>query len=121
MPQLPQLVGAVRRLAHTPAQFTVPAGQVQAEFWQMRLPPQVWLHNPQWILVFDRSAHVPTPPPPPPPGQSVNGGVHCSTHVPLLQSGVAAGHTFPQAPQLVRVDCRSTQFPTPPLRPAHCV
>jgi hypothetical protein len=117
VPHVPQLVGAVSRLAHVPAQFVVPVGQAQPPFWQMRFPPQTWLQNPQWILVFDKSAHVPTPP----PGQKVNPEVHCTTHMLLLQSGVAAGHTFPHAPQLNRSDSRSMQDPTPLKRPAHCV
>lgn len=123
VPQVPQLVGAVSRFAQVPAQFTVPAGQAQPPFWQMRLPAQTWLQNPQWILVFDKSAQVPTPPPPPAGGQRVNPDVHCTTHAPLLQRGVSgvAAQEFPHAPQLSRLDSRSTQLPTPPPRPAHCV
>jgi hypothetical protein len=120
VPHEPQLVGEASRFAHVPAQFVVPAGQVQPPFWQMRLPAQTWLQNPQWILVFDKSAHVPTPPPPPAGGQRVNPDVHCTTHMLLLQSGVAAGHAVAHAPQLNRFDSRSTQFPTPPPPPAHC-
>ena len=105
-----------------PAQFVVPAGQVQALFWQMRLPAQTWLQKPQCVLVFVRSAQVAAPVP---ALQRVKPDVHCTTHAPLLQSGIAAipppGQALPQAPQFMRLDSRSTQLPTPPPPPAHCV
>jgi len=114
VPQVPQFAASVERSEHVPAQLTVPVGQVHAPFVQTRLLPQICEQRPQLSLLLCRSTHwVP----------------HCvkpeaeqrTAHVPSLQMGSAPVHAVAHAPQLRSFEERSTQFPTPPFRPAHCV
>jgi hypothetical protein len=44
-----------------------------------------------------------------------------TAHVPSLQIGFAPVQAFAQVPQFLSFDERSTQLPTPPFLPAHCV
>ena len=113
VPQVPQLLPSASRVAQVPAQSVVPAGHVQSPAWQIALPAQTARHSPQCALSVDRSAHV--------LAQVAKPDVHWTTQAPALQRGVAAGHTFPQAPQFVRLVRVSTQLPSPPNPPAHCV
>lgn len=43
------------------------------------------------------------------------------TQTPALQRGVAPPQLSPHVPQLLLLVWRSTQLPTPPPPPAHCV
>jgi len=44
-----------------------------------------------------------------------------TAHVPSLQTGSAPVQAFSHEPQFRSFDKRSTQLPTPPFLPAHCV
>jgi hypothetical protein len=79
----------------------------------MAFPAQSARHWPQCALSVDRSAQV--------LAQVAKPEVHCTPHIPPLQSGAPAGQAFPHAPQLRRLVRVSTQLPMPPNPPAHCV
>jgi hypothetical protein len=91
VPQLPQFAALVLRLAHTPAQSVVPAGQAHAPLSQMSAPPQTSAQKPQLFLSVRRSTqaspHLASPDP------------HVIEHVPELHT-CPPMHMLPHAPQL---------------------
>jgi len=114
VPQLPQLALSVWRSEHVPAQLTVDAGQVQSPPSQTRLLPQICEQSPQFSLLSCRLTQVAP--------QSVKpDAAQRAAQTPSLHTGVAPRQRVPQAPQFALADWRSTQFPLPPFRPAHCV
>jgi hypothetical protein len=78
------------------------------------LVPQTSEQRPQFSLLFWRFTHVV-------PQRTNPEAWQLAAHVPSLQIGVAPVQRLPQAPQSRLFDERSTQVPTPPFRPAHCV
>jgi hypothetical protein len=105
---------SVNKSAHDPAQSTVPAGQVQAPFWQISSPPQLTAHRPQWLLLFWRSTQARP--------HAVNpGAVQRAAHLPSLQMGSLRAHVFPHIPQFASSEARSTQVPGLPKRSPHFV
>lgn len=101
VPQVPQLLLSVCRLVHVPAQFVNGASQLHDPFSQSRLPPQAAPQNAQFSLLLVKSAQTA-----PRPTPHCEAGVHEMTHAPFEQSGDAAPHAVPHAPQLALSDVR---------------
>lgn len=101
VPQLPQLLLAVNRLAHVPLQSTVPVGQLQSPSVHTRLPEQIAPHRPQLFLSDVRSTQV-LP-------HGLRPEVQVITQAPSAQRGVRAGQRLPHVPQLFVFVCKSTQ------------
>jgi hypothetical protein len=114
VPHVPQFVPSVWRSAQVPAQLTVPAGQAQSPFWQIKFEPQISKQRPQLALLLCRSTHAAP--------HIVNPeAAHRIAQVPSLQMGEAPPQAFPHDPQLASLDERFTQLPTPPRARAHWV
>jgi hypothetical protein len=90
VPQVPQFVLLEVRLAQTPAQLVVPAGQAQPPFEHTRFPAQFSAQKPQLFLSFWRSTHA-LPHLASPEPQFVE-------HVPALQTSPIM-QRLPQVPQ----------------------
>jgi hypothetical protein len=82
----------------------------------MRLLPQMSEQRPQLALLFCRSTQTGGVPHDVKPDAEQR-----TAQVPSLQTGSAAVQAFAHEPQFSTFDERSTQFPTPPFLPAHCV
>jgi hypothetical protein len=98
---VPQLLLSVWRFVHVPAQLVKGASQEHAPFAQRRLPPQAAPQNAQFSLLLVKSAQsAPRPTP------HCVAGVQEMTHDPFEQSGAAAPHAAPHAPQFALSDVR---------------
>jgi hypothetical protein len=113
VPQLPQLLLAVSRLAHVPLQLTVPVGQLHWLSLHTRLPEQIAPHRPQLFLSDVKSTQV-LP-------HGLKPEVQVMTQAPSAQRGARGGQPLPQLPQLLVFVSRLTQTLPQLLYPAEHV
>lgn len=99
-PHPPQFASLTFVLTHTPEQYELPLGHLQAPFWQVEPPVHKTPHAPQLPLLVVTSTHVPLH------STLVPAQAHCA----FVQS-CPARHAAPQLPQLKGSLDRSTQRP----------